>query len=183
MLTLLPILAIAVAAPPPMAHPANARLAAAVARVQVQRGEPRQEHIATVQSAAVWPSLHATTWRAGKRCAGGPFSPKRPGVALPSKALLGTTVLVRSCKTGKIVQAPVCDTGPWSTQDAFVQERRRPWSESGKSDRYPRARNKAGIDLTPGLVRALGHGDVNPDTYSCKVDLIVITDTVLPTGD
>ena len=165
-------LALAQAMASPLDHPANSRLKAALDRIQAAPEDinvPR----GNIQEAVVFPDLHATTWRPNRRCAGGPTSPKALAVALPHFEYLGKMVLVRSRRTGKVVLVEVRDCGPWSRRDAFIPEGRRPWAESGRSDTYKRVKSPAGIDISPALWIQLGHGKINPDTYSDSVDLIV----------
>jgi len=78
-------------------------------------------------------------------------------VALPSREALGRKVTVYCPETEKAAEAvPVMDVGPHSTSDPYWENGTRPQAEKGKSDRYRRARNKAGIDLSLRLCRDLG---------------------------
>lgn len=136
--------------------------------------------------ATVWEDLTATTDRGGHVSTPGPrgnwrTTPNDAYVALPDYRYGGSTVFVRSRKTGRIVELPVYDTGPWSTCDGFIIERRRPWAESGHTnirkyrgmvpDRAP------SVDLTPAAWRSLGE-DPGSNAYASanyagRVDLIV----------
>ena len=74
------------------------------------------------------------------------------GVALPARL---TNAKVRVICGSKSVVANVVDIGPWNTNDPYWENNRRPQAESG-TDMRGRHTNKAGIDLTPALARALG---------------------------
>ncbi len=77
-------------------------------------------------------------------------------VALPSRSALGRTVEV--IYSGKSVICTVEDVGPHSINDVYWQKNTRPLSESGKRvpEKWGKAKNKAGIDLSDGLWDALG---------------------------
>lgn len=84
------------------------------------------------------------------------------GVALPHHDLLGKKVTVHCIETGVTMVVPVVDVGPWNICDEGILEGERPKAERGISclKRYGyKARNPAGIDLTPALHRALGMPD------------------------
>lgn len=82
---------------------------------------------------------------------------KREFVALPSPTVLGRKVAVYSPETEVTIRGiPVDDVGPHSTADAYWEHERKPLAESGKSDKYGHAKNKAGIDLSLKLCKNLG---------------------------
>lgn len=137
-----------------------------------------------VHKAVLFSNLCATTDYGGKVAVPGPRGnwvtrPSDPYCALPDPDLLGKTVLIRSRKTGKIVAFPVWDKGPFSTKDRFVAEHRRPWAESGYSNKYDHVpKTHPCVDLTPAAWEKLGESANSQ--YSSRVDLIVITDEVEP---
>jgi len=47
------------------------------------------------------------------------------------------------------------DVGPWNTDDPYWETHSRPQAESG-TDMAGRVTNKAGIDLSPALAKAVG---------------------------
>lgn len=70
------------------------------------------------------------------------------------------TLTVKNIANGKTATATVEDVGPWLTDDPYWERGMRPLAEKpGPIERGPnkgRTSNKAGIDLSPGLARALG---------------------------
>lgn len=78
------------------------------------------------------------------------------GVALPCR-LVGNRPKVRvfNFNGAKSVVAEIVDVGPWNTVDAYWEAGKRPQSETGV-DLRGRRTNRAGIDLTPALAKALG---------------------------
>ncbi len=80
-------------------------------------------------------------------------------VALPFR-FSGTRPKVEvSNAAGKSVIASIEDVGPWLTDDPYWDLGQRPLAEAGLITRGPnkgRTSNKAGIDLSPALARALG---------------------------
>ena len=77
--------------------------------------------------------------------------------ALPSKSALGAVVTIYCPETGKTAtDVPVCDVGPHSIADPYWKKDTRPLAEAGKSDKYGKAKNKAGIDLSLKLCNYLG---------------------------
>lgn len=80
------------------------------------------------------------------------------GCAMPSHELLGQKITVHCPDTGVTIEVPVVDVGPWNICDKGILKGERPQAERGVSclKRYGyRARNRAGIDLTPALHKAL----------------------------
>lgn len=77
-------------------------------------------------------------------------------VALPAR-FYGTRprVKVTNPKNGKSATATIEDIGPWNTRDAYWQLGTRPEAETGH-DAHGRKTNKAGIDLSPALAKAIG---------------------------
>ena len=75
-------------------------------------------------------------------------------VALPHwKALFRTVLLAYD---GKPYLAPVLDVGPWNEEDEqYVFGDLRPLAEHGIG-KYRKPTNKAGIDLSDGLIRIIG---------------------------
>lgn len=78
--------------------------------------------------------------------------------ALPSRTALYKTIEITSPETGKTVKGiPILDVGPHSTKNKYWEKKDgRPLAESGISDKYGKAKNKAGIDLSLKLCHALG---------------------------
>ncbi len=76
------------------------------------------------------------------------------GVALPSR-LVGNRPKVRVFNGAKSAVAEIVDVGPWNTIDPYWETGKRPQAEMG-SDLRGRRTNRAGIDLTPALAKALG---------------------------
>jgi hypothetical protein len=89
----------------------------------------------------------------GQTSTGWPISNERAFVALPSVAVKKRWVRVRNPLNGKVIQAEVLDTGPWSEQDdEYVLRGARPLSESNQRKMYNQpieahTTNGAGIDL------------------------------------
>ncbi len=84
------------------------------------------------------------------------------GVALPAR-LVGNRPKVRVYNGSKSIVADIVDVGPWNTIDAYWERGARPQAETGV-DLRGRKTNKAGIDLTPAVARALaidGRGTVD----------------------
>jgi uncharacterized protein (TIGR02594 family) len=79
---------------------------------------------------------------------------------------------VRVYANGKSVEVSVCDVGPWNVNDPYWEAGSRPQSESG-TDKMGRHTNHAGIDMTPGTVRALG---LDPAEGKWTVDWEFVTD-------
>lgn len=78
-------------------------------------------------------------------------------VALPSTVALGRTVTVIVPENGAVAKnIPVRDVGPWNRKDAYWLRGKRPMAEYGYSDKYGKARNPAGIDLSLKLCKELG---------------------------
>ena len=75
-------------------------------------------------------------------------------VALPHwKALFKIVLLVYA---GKTYLAPVLDVGPWNEEDlTYVFGTLQPLAEHGIG-KYRKPTNKAGIDLSDGLIRSMG---------------------------
>lgn len=95
------------------------------------------------------------------------------GVSLP--ATVGAPrPKVRVIKRNKSVVCPIIDKGPWNTNDPYWLRGARPQAETG-TDTSGRKTNKAGIDLTPATMDALGvpgkHG-----TRSTFVDWEFVTE-------
>jgi hypothetical protein len=111
-------------------------------------------------SVRYFPAITATTFSDSVVAGSRRINPHQTvGVALPCHKMLGKTVTIIT-RHGSI-RAPVVDVGPWNTGDSYIQELRRPRAESGQSSlrRFGyRARNKAGVDCTPALWKALGLG-------------------------
>lgn len=84
---------------------------------------------------------------------GKPIDDATLGVALPARVAPGTRVRVHS--GNKSAVAEVVDVGPWNREDPYWTNGKRPQAETG-TDTRGRHTNKAGIDLTPALARALG---------------------------
>ena len=104
-------------------------------------------------------------------------------VALPSTKALWKIVIIRHDSQYYI--APVLDVGPWNETDTdYVFGNTRPLSEQGIG-RYRKPTNKAGIDLSDGLVRLMGYRikpttkrtDSVPVWNNDLVDWRFITDT------
>lgn len=105
------------------------------------------------------------------------ISRKAVFVALPAYKALWKTVAVRY--NDQIALAPVLDVGPWNEYDnAYVFGDARPLSESGIS-LSGQGTNRAGIDLSDGLIEELGYEPLlwdNPDvewTFICSEDLAI----------
>lgn|SRR5262245_12495724 len=77
-------------------------------------------------------------------------------IALPDR-FEGDRPLVRVINraTNKSERAEIMDVGPWNTDDPYWRTNSRPQAESGY-DMSGRTTNKAGIDLSPALAKALG---------------------------
>lgn len=139
--------------------------------------------------AIVFTNILSTTDHGGHVSHPGPrgnwyTKPTDPYIALPAYALRGRRVLVRSCETGLIVELPVWDTGPFSTEDNFIDEGRRPWAERGYTN-LARYRGKVphrapAADITPAGWRLLGHDPGNTYrkqyNYASYVDIIRVID-------
>jgi N-acetylmuramoyl-L-alanine amidase len=72
-------------------------------------------------------------------------------------------VRVHNRATGLSAVAEIWDVGPWNTDDPYWETGERPQAESG-TDEKGRTTNKAGIDLSPALAKALeidGMGEVD----------------------
>jgi hypothetical protein len=113
--------------------------------------------------------------------------PTDPYVALPHPSCLGKKFLVRSRKTGRIVELECIDVGPFSVKDAFLAEHRRPNAERGISDKYASVpRRGPGIDITPAAWRLLGEDPgSSPEkqtNYTSSVDIILITKEIKRNG-
>jgi hypothetical protein len=77
-------------------------------------------------------------------------------VALPSTRALWKVVRVTTGSGDKSVVAPVLDVGPWNERDHdYVFGTNRPAAETGPDERG-RTTNRAGIDLSEGVCKALG---------------------------
>lgn len=76
------------------------------------------------------------------------------GVALPMR-FTGVRPKIRVYNGVKSAIAEIVDVGPWNTNDPYWETKKRPQAETGLDTRG-RKTNKAGIDLTPALARALG---------------------------
>jgi hypothetical protein len=76
------------------------------------------------------------------------------GVALPAR-IESPRPKVRVFNGTKAVMCDIVDIGPWNTNDPYWSTGTRPQAESG-TDRKGRHTNRAGIDLTPAVARALG---------------------------
>lgn len=82
-----------------------------------------------------------------------------PFIALPSTKALYRVGLIRNPKNGKSCTFIVLDVGPWNEHDdAYVLGGQRPQAESG-TDLFGRPTNKAGIDLSEAVWKALGMTD------------------------
>lgn len=82
-----------------------------------------------------------------------------PFVALPSTRALRKFCIVRNPRTGRQCYAIVLDVGPWNVADnAYVFDGARPLAESGVSI-SGKGTNKAGIDLSEAVWKALGMTD------------------------
>lgn len=94
------------------------------------------------------------------------------GVSLPA-TVPSPRPKVRVIKGNKSVVCPIIDKGPWNTNDPYWLHGARPQAETG-TDTRGRHTNKAGIDLTPATMDALGvsgkHG-----TRSTTVDWEFVT--------
>lgn len=121
---------------PILPTPALAKIAAAPV--------PNLNIVATVFGGAADPETSAYT---GKR-----IDDTILGVALPAR--LPNAKVKVTCGSKSAV-ANVVDIGPWNTNDPYWAARKRPQAESG-TDMRGRPTNKAGIDLTPALAKALG---------------------------
>jgi N-acetylmuramoyl-L-alanine amidase len=77
-------------------------------------------------------------------------------VALPDR-LEGERPLVRvhNRANSQSAVAEIWDVGPWNTDDPYWETGERPAAESG-TDEKGRTTNKAGIDLSPALAKAIG---------------------------
>ena len=84
-------------------------------------------------------------------------------VALPSvKALFKTVLLVYDEKPYLV---PVLDVGPWNeADDKYVFGDLHPLAEHGIG-KYRKPTNKAGIDLSDGLIRTMG---INPKEWGIR---------------
>lgn len=77
--------------------------------------------------------------------------------ALPSKSALGRVISIFCPETGKVAKdIPICDVGPHSTKDPYWENGKKPLAEQGKSDKYGKSKNAAGIDLSLKLCKELG---------------------------
>jgi hypothetical protein len=76
------------------------------------------------------------------------------GVSLPDR-FAGERPRVRVWRGGHSMVAPIIDVGPWNISDPYWKTGTRPQSETG-IDLTGRKTNKAGIDLTPATMDALG---------------------------
>jgi GH25 family lysozyme M1 (1,4-beta-N-acetylmuramidase) len=76
------------------------------------------------------------------------------GVALPDR-IADPRPQVQVIANGKTAVASIVDVGPWNTDDPYWTTHSRPQAESG-TDMAGRVTNKAGIDLTPALAKAVG---------------------------
>ena len=85
-------------------------------------------------------------------------------VALPYRFVgLRPKVLVTNRSNGETVVAPIEDIGPWNINDPYWVKGARPQAESG-TDLKGRKTNRAGIDLSPAVAKALninGKGTVD----------------------
>ncbi len=80
---------------------------------------------------------------------GGNVDPNKPGVALPAR-FVGARPKVRVALNGRTHDCFIVDVGPWFTNDPYWMHDERPRAENN------RGVNKAGIDLTPNVWKALG---------------------------
>lgn len=71
------------------------------------------------------------------------FKGERPNLRLTNSATRQSAI------------ATVSDVGPWNTNDPWWKSGNRPQAESGRDHRGRRT-NRAGIDLSPALAKALG---------------------------
>ena len=91
-------------------------------------------------------------------------------MALPSTRALWRIVRV-VCKD-RVVLAPVLDVGPWNEHDeAYVFGDARPAAECGVDTRG-RTTNHAGIDLSDGVLTALGIVDFRPGQWEVAWEFV-----------
>lgn len=72
-------------------------------------------------------------------------------------------------KAGPVIEATVEDIGPWSIRDPYWVENERPDAEDGSTESGRRT-NRAGIDLSPALVKALGVKNSSRVDWRFKTD-------------
>lgn len=189
----------------PMDQAVNARLRAVMARYAL--GDAAVQVSAPVRTPAPiqvpptkagrpavrWRKLCATTDDLGGGSTVGHPGPRGnwkargsdPYIALPDRALRGRTFWLqclcpRHGAASPLVPAPVHDIGPWSVSDGFVRERRRPWAEQGRSDKYRHVPARApAVDLSPAMWARLGHPGANGN-FSGYVDLVELDEHVVP---
>ena len=71
-------------------------------------------------------------------------------------------------QNGPVIEATVQDIGPWCINDPYWVDTSRPIAESGH-DLRGRTTNRAGIDLSPALLRALGMRESGKVDWRFKV--------------
>ena len=86
------------------------------------------------------------------------------GAALPSRKYLGKELFVFHPQTGRSTLVKVIDVGPWNTKDLWLEEGRRPKSESG-TDLRGRKTNYAGLDLSSEVWVQLGIPRKKAESY------------------
>jgi len=83
-----------------------------------------------------------------------------PGASLPARFPKPPPSVRIFASNGRSTTVPIVDVGPWNTTDDYWNRPGgRPQAESG-TDKSGRRTNRAGIDITPATIRALG---LNPD--------------------
>lgn len=100
-----------------------------------------------------------TSRTGGRRLASGERNDanKSKFVALPCRSALGKMVGISIPSTNQEARnIPVRDVGPHSVSDPYWNKDGVPLAERGISDKYGRAKNKAGIDLSLKLAKDLG---------------------------
>lgn len=95
------------------------------------------------------------------------------GVSLPA-SIPAPRPKVRVIRGNTSIVCTIIDKGPWNTNDFYWLHGARPQAESG-TDTTGRPTNKAGIDLTPAVMTALGVTG-KPGTRSTTVDWEFVTE-------
>ncbi len=121
---------------------------------------PRNTHIVATSFAGTNDSTDSRT----SAYTGKLIDDTKPGFALPKHLSAADHArTIRAFWNGRSVDGPSVDVGPWypsakGPEDAYWEKATRPRAETDNRT------NHAGIDLTPGAWRALGH----PDPENCK---------------
>lgn len=81
---------------------------------------------------------------------------------------------------GNTADVPVRDVGPWNVKDPYWQTGARPQAETG-TDTTGRKTNRAGLDLSPAVWKALGYkGDPRNATAKVDWDFVSVLDASAP---